>query len=118
MRFVSYNDRKAVARLLKPIYTAATLTDADTAMVAFAESDMGRKYPAAVKTWLDAWERNTAVPGVPPGSAASDLHDELDRVAELRDPQDHQEPGALPQRHRGGQTGASDLRGESGVWVV
>lgn len=57
MRFVSYTDRKAVARLLKPIYTAATLTDADTAMVAFAESDMGRKYPSAVKTWLDAWER-------------------------------------------------------------
>lgn len=57
MRFVSYNDRKAVARLLKPIYTAATLTDADTAMVAFADSDMGRKYPSAVKTWLDAWER-------------------------------------------------------------
>jgi putative transposase len=57
MRFVSYNDRKAVAGMLKPIYTAATLTDADTAMVAFADSSLGRKYPAAVKTWMDSWER-------------------------------------------------------------
>ncbi|MEZ5185714.1 MAG: IS256 family transposase, partial [Candidatus Nanopelagicales bacterium] len=57
MRFVSYTDRKAVAGLLKPIYTAATLTDAETAMVAFADSDMGRKYPSAVKTWTDSWER-------------------------------------------------------------
>ena len=57
MRFVSYNDRKAVARLLKPIYTAATLSDAESAMVAFADSDMGTKYPSAVKTWMDAWER-------------------------------------------------------------
>ncbi len=57
MRFVSYNDRKAVVRMLKPIYTAATLTDAETAMAAFADSDMGRKYPSAVKTWTEAWER-------------------------------------------------------------
>ena len=108
MRFVSYTDRKAVARLLKPVYTAATLTDADTAMVAFAESDMGRKYPSAVKTWLDAWERFIPFLEFPPEVTQGDLHDELDRVVELRDPQDHQEPGALPERHRGGQT---DLAG-------
>ena len=45
MRFVSHNDRKAVARLLKPIYAAATLTDAESVKVAFTEPDMGRKHP-------------------------------------------------------------------------
>lgn len=57
MRFVSYNDRRAVAAGLKPIYTAATLEAAEEAMLAFADSPMGRKYPSAVKTWTDAWER-------------------------------------------------------------
>ena len=41
-----------------------------------------------------------AVPGVPAGVAAGDLHDELDRVAELPAAQGHQEPRALPQRRR------------------
>jgi len=57
MRFVSYGDRKAVAALLRPIYTAP---DEDTALIelgAFADSNLGRKYPAAVATWEHAWER-------------------------------------------------------------
>jgi putative transposase len=57
MRFVSYNDRRAVAALLKPIYAAPGLEAAEDAMLAFADSPMGRKYPSAVKTWTDAWER-------------------------------------------------------------
>jgi putative transposase len=57
MRFVSYNDRRAVAAALKPIYTAPALDAAESAMLEFADSEMGRKYPSAVKTWTDAWER-------------------------------------------------------------
>ena len=57
MRFVSYQDRKKVAAALKPIYTAPTSEAAETALLEFAESDLGRKYPAAVKTWENAWER-------------------------------------------------------------
>jgi putative transposase len=57
MRFVSYQDRKKVAGALKPIYTAPTPEAAETALLEFAESDLGRKYPAAVKTWENAWER-------------------------------------------------------------
>lgn len=57
MRFVNYKDRKAVAKALKPIYTAA---DADGALVeleAFKASELGTKYPHAVKTWETAWPR-------------------------------------------------------------
>jgi putative transposase len=57
MRFVSYQDRKKVAAALKPIYTAPTAQAAETALLEFAESDLGRKYPAAVRTWENAWER-------------------------------------------------------------
>ncbi|WP_461158114.1 IS256 family transposase, partial [Saccharopolyspora tripterygii] len=57
MRFVSYQDRKKVAAALKPIYTAPTAQAAETALLEFAESDLGRKYPAAARTWENAWER-------------------------------------------------------------
>ncbi len=59
MRFVSYGDRKAVAALLRPIYTAP---DEDAALLAlgeFTDSRLGRKYPAAVATWEHAWDRFT-----------------------------------------------------------
>jgi putative transposase len=59
MRFVSYTDRKAVAGMLRPIYTAATEDGALMALAAFADSTLGKKYPAAVSTWENAWDRFT-----------------------------------------------------------
>ena len=57
MRFVSYTDRKKVAAALRPIYTAPTVTAAEAALLEFADSDLGKKYPATVATWTNAWER-------------------------------------------------------------
>lgn len=57
MRFVSYADRKRVAAAIRPIYTAPTEDAAHSALIAFADSAMGQKYPAAVMTWQNAWER-------------------------------------------------------------
>ncbi len=57
MRFVTYNDRKRVARELRRIYTAGTAEAARIELDAFAESDLGQKYPATVATWQQAWER-------------------------------------------------------------
>lgn len=59
MRFVSYTDRKAVAALLRPIYTAANEDAALMALAAFADSNLGKKYPAAVASWENAWDRFT-----------------------------------------------------------
>lgn len=56
-RFVSYSDRKKVAAGLRPIYTAPTVEAAETALLDFATSDLGKKYPATVTTWENAWER-------------------------------------------------------------
>jgi putative transposase len=66
MRFVSYQDRKKVAAALRPIYTAPTADAAETELLAFAESDLGRKYPATVATWENAWERFTPFLAFPP----------------------------------------------------
>jgi putative transposase len=57
MRFVSYQDRKRVAAALRPIYTAPTVEAAETALLDLAGSELGARYPAAVATWENAWER-------------------------------------------------------------
>ena len=66
MRFVSYGDRKAVAAALKPIYTAANDDAALDALAVFEAGELGRRYPAAVKTFTDAWERFTPFLAFPP----------------------------------------------------
>jgi putative transposase len=66
MRFVSYGDRKAVAAALKPVYTAPTVEAADAELLAFTESALGRKYPAAAMTWRNAWDRFIPFLAFPP----------------------------------------------------
>jgi putative transposase len=66
MRFVSYGDRKAVAAALKPVYTAASPDAAETALLALADSELGRRYPGMVATWERAWERFTPFLAFPP----------------------------------------------------
>jgi putative transposase len=66
MRFISYNDRKKVAAALRPVYTAPTVEAAELELAAFADSDLGRRYPAAVATWQHAWERFIPFLAFPP----------------------------------------------------
>ncbi|GAA3502729.1 IS256 family transposase [Streptomyces prasinosporus] len=57
-RYAARQDWDKIARLLKPVYTAPT---EETALERFAESTdaWGRKYPAIVKLWENAWEEFT-----------------------------------------------------------
>ena len=57
MRFVSYADRKAVSAALRPVYTAATEAAAAQELDIFEGSNWGKKYPATVRVWRNAWER-------------------------------------------------------------
>ena len=66
MRFISYTDRKKVAAALRPVYTAPTVEAAEAELLAFAESALGRKYPAAVMTWQAAWDRFIPFLAFPP----------------------------------------------------
>ena len=65
-RFVSSQDRKKVAAALRPIYTAPTVELAGTELLAFADSTLGRKYPAVVVTGKNAWERFIPFLAFPP----------------------------------------------------
>lgn len=66
VRFVSYNDRKAVAAALKPIYQAPDASSARIELEAFAGSDLGARYPNTVATFERAWERFTPFLAFPP----------------------------------------------------
>jgi len=54
-RYASKADWAAVAKALKPVYTAASEADALERFVEFSDSALGRKYPAIVRLWENAW---------------------------------------------------------------
>ena len=54
LRYVSWKDRKAVAKDLKTVYTAATEEDAQTALLEFDEL-WGKKYPHITQSWTSNW---------------------------------------------------------------
>ncbi len=51
---------------LKPVYQAANEEAALEALAAFEASELGRRYPAAIKTFTDAWDRFTPFLAFPP----------------------------------------------------
>ncbi len=56
-RYGSYHERKPLCAAMRPIYTAADMDAAEAALLEFADSPLGRKYPAAAAVWERAWER-------------------------------------------------------------
>lgn len=56
LRYVSYKDRKAVVKDLKPIYQAVNREAADAALQAF-EAKWGRRYEMISSSWRTNWER-------------------------------------------------------------
>lgn len=65
-RFVNYKDRKAVSAALKLIYEAANADAALAELDAFETSELGGRYPSAVKTFRDAWQRFIPFLAFPP----------------------------------------------------
>jgi putative transposase len=55
--YASYTDRKAMAASMKAICTACDADAAQLALLEFADSPMGRKYPAAAAVWERSWDR-------------------------------------------------------------
>ena len=98
-RFVSYGDRKAVSAALKPIYQASNADAALDALHAFEASPLGQRYPSAVATFTNAWERFTPFLAFPPAlrrviyttNAIESLNFQLRKVTKNRGhfPNDH-----------------------------
>jgi putative transposase len=60
MSFVSWKDRKALAKALKAIYRAKDASAGQAALDAFEDSEWGEKYPAIAQSWRRNW--NQVVP--------------------------------------------------------
>jgi len=56
MQFASWKERKALAKALKPIYSAASADAAAAELDAFEEGPWGEKYPAVTASWRRRWE--------------------------------------------------------------
>jgi putative transposase len=54
MRFVSYQDRKKIAKSMRAIYTAPTVEAAELALKDL-DSQWGRRYPGVLDVWRRAW---------------------------------------------------------------
>lgn len=67
-RWVSYQDRKAVSRMLRDIYTAANEETARASLDAFKASELGCKYPQSVKVWRGGWDRFVPFVKFPPAA--------------------------------------------------
>ena len=65
LRFVSYKDRKAVAKELRPVYTAASREEAQVALDSF-EQKWARRYPMIASSWRANWERVVPFLDFPP----------------------------------------------------
>lgn len=65
LKFVPWKERKAVARDLRAIYTAPSLTAAEAALDRFAER-WDEKYPAISPSWRAEWTRLTVFFDYPP----------------------------------------------------
>lgn len=56
---VAWKNRRGVVAKLKPIYQAATLSQAEAALDEF-EKEWGEKYPSIVRSWRTNWEHLSA----------------------------------------------------------
>jgi len=65
--YASWKDRKALARALRPIYTAVSAEAAEAALIAFEHGIWGQKFPTVVEAWRRAWDRVIPFFAFPPG---------------------------------------------------
>jgi putative transposase len=56
-RYASHDDRKALCAALRPIYTASDADAAELALLEFAGSPLGKKYPASAAVFERAWDK-------------------------------------------------------------
>jgi putative transposase len=56
MQFASWKERKALAKALRPIYSAVSAEAAAAELDAFEQGPWGEKYPAVTASWRRRWE--------------------------------------------------------------
>ena len=57
LAYATWKDRKALARAMRPIYTAPSAEAAQAELDAFEQGPWGRKFPTVVASWRRAWDK-------------------------------------------------------------
>ena len=57
MQFASWKERKAIAKALRPIYSASSADTAAGALDEFEQGPWGQKYPPVVASWRRKWDQ-------------------------------------------------------------
>jgi len=65
--YASWKDRKALARAIRPIYTAPSAEAAEAQLNAFESSAWGEKFPTVAAAWRRAWPYVIPFFAFPPG---------------------------------------------------
>jgi putative transposase len=92
LAYVSYQDRKRVAAALRTIYRAETVASGAAALVAFAASPDGTRYPTITPLWQRQWDLVTPAFAYPPAirtiltttNAIESLHMQLRKIIKTR----------------------------------
>ena len=59
MTCANYQERKAIVAALKPIYNATNDVEAERALDAFEDSELGHRCPVVVRNWHAKWSLAT-----------------------------------------------------------
>ena len=98
-RYAARQDWDKIAKALKPVYTAPTEDAATERFLEFSET-WGKKYPAIVQLWENAWAEFVPFLAFDVGDPQGHLLDERHRVRERPHPQGRPGPRPLPERDR------------------
>jgi transposase-like protein len=74
LKYASWKHRKAVARALRPIYSAASAAAALQELDDFERGEWGEKYPTIAQSWRRAWQHVIPFFAFPPAGAQGRLH--------------------------------------------
>jgi putative transposase len=92
LEFAGWKDRKALAKALRPLYTAASAEAAGDALESFAHSPWGLKFPTVVASWRRAWAHVIPFFAFPPDvrriiyttNALESVHGQLRKIIKTR----------------------------------
>jgi hypothetical protein len=92
-RYAGRQHRDAIAKAIKPIYTAVNAAAAKEALDTF-DAEWGYRYPAAIRLWRNAWEEFIPFLDYDTEIRKGDLFDQRDRITER--PLSPRDPRARP----------------------
>ena len=90
--YVPWKDRKAMADLLRPVYTAPTAEAAERALESLEQTPLGQRYPTVAPAWRRAWPHVVPFFAFPPEvrrmvyttNAIESVHARLRKVIKTR----------------------------------